>query len=229
MGAAEARALDVLRGTLFEDRVRVLGLVASTIDECRALADAGSPEGLVVIALGQSRGRGQRGHSWYSPPHAGLYLSTLLRPDLPVDALSALPRLAGIATCEALRELPVEAWIKEPNDIVIAHEGRWRKLGGVLVDTAVQGGTLRHAIISIGINCLALPADAPRAVRDLAVSLEELGVTAGPTAVAAAFLGRLARWREIMNAPPAEWAPGMEARHAGLVRGVRPADPVEAR
>ena len=54
--------------------------VPSTNDLAAALAERGAREGCVVVANGQSAGRGRQGRSWASPPGAGLYVSTVLRP-----------------------------------------------------------------------------------------------------------------------------------------------------
>ena len=54
--------------------------VPSTMDWAAALADAGGPHGLVVVAGHQTAGRGRRGRRWHSPAHAGLYFSTVVRP-----------------------------------------------------------------------------------------------------------------------------------------------------
>ena len=43
-----------------------------------AKASAQRPEGLVVVAGEQTAGRGRRGHTWFSPPGSGLYVSVVL-------------------------------------------------------------------------------------------------------------------------------------------------------
>ena len=214
-----ATPLSALAG-LFEGRVRIFESVVSTIDECRALADAGADEGTVVIAQAQEHGRGQRGNAW-SSPIGGLYLSALLRPPLPIETLTALPLVAGVAACEALRDIfAIDAWIKRPNDILVPIDSRWRKVAGLLVDTAVQGGELRHAIVSLGVNCRQSVGGFPPEIRDVATSLEALGCAADPDAVAAAFLTRLASWRARMDESSAGWLADLEGRHAALVRDV---------
>ena len=219
---------EALSGTLFADRVHCRDVVTSTIDECRALADAGAPEGTVVLALAQEQGRGQRGNRWFSPPHSGLYLSALLRPALPLEGLPGLPLMAGIAACEALREdFAVDAWLKSPNDLLVPLAGTWRKVGGLLVDTAVQGGRLRHVIVSLGLNCRVPRAGYPADVRGLAASLDDAGATTIPDAVAAAFLVRLARARSMMDAPCGAWLADVERRHEALARDAKAGEQVE--
>ncbi len=57
--------------------------LASTNDEAARLARQGAPHGTVVLAEAQTGGRGRLGRAWHSPPGEGLYLSAVLRPELP--------------------------------------------------------------------------------------------------------------------------------------------------
>ena len=106
--------------------------VSSTQDWARTWADLGAAEGLVVQARAQTSGRGRLQRSWWSPEHAGLYLSVLLRPPIPVaqaSRLTMLVSLAAIDACTAAAQVtPRPKW---PNDLLL--EGR--KLAGVLTDS----------------------------------------------------------------------------------------------
>jgi BirA family biotin operon repressor/biotin-[acetyl-CoA-carboxylase] ligase len=200
--AAELAGL--LSGTRFADGLELRGQVDSTIAACRELADAGAPEGTTVIAESQRRGRGQRGRSWHSPSGAGLYLSTLLRPRLRPEEGPTLVALAGLAAAEALAEqLGEGVLLKRPNDLLALEPGQgWRKVGGILVDTAVQGAELRHAIVSLGLNVDQLRADFPEALRGVATSLRLVTGRPGCRAAAArAFLRRLEATCRDVEAP----------------------------
>jgi BirA family biotin operon repressor/biotin-[acetyl-CoA-carboxylase] ligase len=136
------------------------------------LAASGAPEGVSVIADSQRAGRGRRGHAWFSPPGAGLYLSILVRPG-DRDSLSLLTLTAGVGAARAiagLTRLPIE--LKWPNDLVIGRP--WRKLGGLLCEASGAGGVVDSVVIGIGINCR--PAAYPPELGDRATSIEaELG------------------------------------------------------
>ena len=219
---------DRLSGTMFAGRIELYEWLPSTIDACRALADAGAPEGVVVLARAQSAGRGQRGNSWFSPEGGGLYLSALLRPPFGPQDLPILPLVVGVAACEALREeFGLSAWMKHPNDLLVPRDGTWWKIGGLLVDSAVQGDDRRHAIVSLGLNCANPAGGFPPEIADLATSLRELGVSATADDVADAFLARLAAWRRAMDEQPQRWMAHVRARHDALLREVAPGQAVD--
>lgn len=117
--------------------------VNSTNDVARGLAEAGAPEGTAVLAREQTGGRGRLGRRWASPP-GGLWLSVVLRPQLPVAEWTRLGFAASVAAAAAVDAVAgVPVGLKWPNDLVVGG----RKLGGVLVEA---GGA--YAIAGIGIN-----------------------------------------------------------------------------
>lgn len=165
----------------------------STNDVAAALAERGTPEGTVVIASAQTRGRGRLGRVWYSPPDAGLYVSLVCRNRA---AAPLLTLAGGIAVAEGIRAatgLPVE--IKWPNDVVIppgAALRRRRKLAGILAEAASTGDGLQYVVLGFGINLR--PAALPHALADRATSLEaELGRPIDPGPLLAGILEAFAR------------------------------------
>ena len=48
------------------------------MDEARALARSGAPDGTVIVADAMTAGRGAHGHGWHAPA-GGLYLSLVIR------------------------------------------------------------------------------------------------------------------------------------------------------
>src|SRR5258708_21468078 len=106
-------------------------------DLAAAAADRGDPEGTTFVAGAQTAGRGRLGRIWFSPPGAGLYLSTIVRR----PSLAPWITLAGgVAVAEGIRAataLPVQ--IKWPNDIVAVGGGGVfgrRQIAGVLPGAA---------------------------------------------------------------------------------------------
>ena len=142
--------------------------VPSTNDLAAAFAERGAREGCVVAANGQSAGRGRQGRSWASPPGAGLYVSTVLRPV--EHALPLLTIAAGIGVADAIHiATGLVPDLKWPNDVFVGG----RKAAGVLAEaTSSAAGTC--VVLGFGIN-VSLAAYPPE-VAALATSLErELG------------------------------------------------------
>lgn len=163
--------------------------VASTNDVALEEAAAGRAEGVSIVADVQTAGRGRRGHEWFSPPGAGLYLSVIVRPRVDASDLALVTLASGAAVAEAVADvtgLPVE--LKWPNDVVIGRP--WRKLGGLLCETSLSGPRIDAVVVGIGINVT--PASYPPALRARATSIEgELGRSVDRAPVLVAVLTRL--------------------------------------
>jgi BirA family biotin operon repressor/biotin-[acetyl-CoA-carboxylase] ligase len=126
--------------------------VGSTMAVAREAADAGAPEGLVVVADLQTAGRGRRGRRWDAPAGTGLLVSLLLRPDLPpgdLHLVTAAVALAAQGACRAVAGVGVD--IKWPNDLLVAD----RKLAGILAEAAAGA-----VVVGMGLNVSAHPEEA---------------------------------------------------------------------
>jgi BirA family biotin operon repressor/biotin-[acetyl-CoA-carboxylase] ligase len=125
----------------------------STNDDARLAADAGAPDGHVVVADAQDAGRGAHGHTWSSPGGTDLYLSIVDRPAVPPQVLPQLTLAVGVGVAEcvaALTEQPTH--VKWPNDVLVGPPRDARKCAGVLVETSSVGMQLGAAIIGIGLD-----------------------------------------------------------------------------
>jgi len=200
----------------------------STNDEAARLARAGANHGTVVIALAQRAGRGRNGRVWASPRGAGLYLSAVLRPPLPLVDVPPMTLAIGIGLCDAVRAAGAHAVLKWPNDALVGG----KKLAGVLVEAQSQGARLEAVVIGIGVNlCGALPDD----LSDAAITLEQ--AAAAPIdreAFIATLLAQVERWvdryvamglPEIIPAWQERMAAGLVARSADVVGEVAGLDP----
>jgi len=146
-------------------------------------------EGIVVVADEQTAGRGRRGHTWFSPPGSGLYVSVVLTPGRarvdPARATTLLTLAAGVAIAEAVEAttgLAVD--LKWPNDLFV---GR-RKLAGILAESPA----VDTIVLGYGINVG--PMAYPPELADRATSLEsELGRAIDRHQLFAETLAALAR------------------------------------
>jgi len=128
--------------------------IPSTMDEAFSLGIRGEPEGTIVCAESQTRGRGRLGRSWMSPKGKGIYVSLVLRPRLPPTRIAELTLLSAIAVCEAInRVCETAARIKWPNDILI----RDRKAGGILTEMSAEMDRVKFVVVGIGLNVSAVP------------------------------------------------------------------------
>lgn len=128
--------------------------IGSTSDEAKRLAAEGAPHGTVVHADEQVAGRGRLGRTWFSPA-GNLYLSVILRLDVPPERGGELSFLAALAVSDAVNGLlpkQVRATLKWPNDVLV-QEG---KIAGILVE---QIGEVR--ILGMGLNIIEAPRNAP--------------------------------------------------------------------
>jgi BirA family biotin operon repressor/biotin-[acetyl-CoA-carboxylase] ligase len=165
--------------------------VGSTNDVARQLADEGAAHGEVVVAEAQSAGRGRRGRTWSSPPGKNLYLSVVLRPELPPARAPELTLLASVALCEAARRAGVAASIKWPNDLLV----RGRKLAGILTEMAAEQDQVQWVVLGAGVNVNARAEDFPAELRDTVTSLALERREPVPRALfAAAVLSGLEEW-----------------------------------
>lgn len=138
-----------LHTTLLGHPLIYLDSVASTQDVVRQAARDGAAEGLAVVAGQQTAGKGRAGRAWWSPPQGGLYLSLLLRPDLPGDLVSWTTMALALGAVEAIEAVcGVRPDIKWPNDLLV----HGRKLAGVLAEGAFTGSRLDYVIAGVGLN-----------------------------------------------------------------------------
>lgn len=160
--------------------------VTSTNDVAARLAEDGAAEGVVIVADGQTAGRGRQGRAWVSPPGAGLYVSIILRP--PAGSSSLVTLAAGVALAEGVEAATgLRPDLKWPNDLYAGG----RKLAGILAEAGTAAGSVPHVVVGFGINVL--PAAFPPEIAGRASSLEgELGRAVDRGLVLASCLAALA-------------------------------------
>src|SRR4030042_3752887 len=121
----------------------------STNDLAKELGSRNAPEGTLVVAESQSRGRGRLGRDWDSPPGLGLYVSLLLRPPLPPTEMPRITLTVAVAVVRALkRAAGVAPGIKWPNDLLV----QGKKVGGILTEMETESDRNRHLVGGLGLN-----------------------------------------------------------------------------
>lgn len=143
--------------------VRRFESVDSTNRQARLWAREGAPHGAAVVARTQTAGRGRLGRGWESLPDAGLWISTIVRPEQPEAQWGLLPFACALAGADACQQVcGANVGIKWPNDLVL--DGR--KIAGLLAER--EGSAV---VLGIGINLTQMEADFPEPLREKAGSL----------------------------------------------------------
>lgn len=103
--------------------------------------------GSIILAETQKEGRGRLSRGWASPP-GGIWMSLVLRPNIPLSRVYRINMAASVSICRAVCQLGLEAGIKWPNDILI----REQKLCGILTELGAQVDRLDYAVVGVGLN-----------------------------------------------------------------------------
>lgn len=126
--------------------------------------------GSVILACGQSCGRGRRGRSFYSPSQAGLYLSVILQPQENLRESLLLTTEAAVAVYKAVRKITgIELDIKWVNDLYY----KGKKVCGILTEaiTDFESGEIQYAVVGIGLNLYEEEGGYPPELRGIAGGL----------------------------------------------------------
>lgn len=133
--------------------VQVLPQVDSTNRYLMQESARGVAHATCVAAQIQTAGRGRRGRHWLSQLGGSVTFSLLWRFQTGAAALSGLSLVVGLALTRALHGLGLsQVQLKWPNDLIALYEGRWHKLGGILIELQGDMEGPSAAVIGIGIN-----------------------------------------------------------------------------
>ena len=173
--SAESAGSRPSRKRYFGKNIHRLGTVASTQNELKQLFLQGAPEGAIVVAQDQERGRGRREKPWHSMSGRGLWMSVLLQPEGRPELWTWAPLWAGLVVRHAITDLlrsysetlATRIRLKWPNDVLLDD----RKLGGILAEQVQDPRGRPALILGIGVNLLQRPEDFLPHLRPQATSL----------------------------------------------------------
>ena len=155
-----------LRTELLGRRIIAAEALPSTNAEAKRFA--ASEEGTVVIAEVQTAGRGRMERSWHSP-QGGVWMSVILKPQIPPAQAFRVNIAAAVAVARALEGLyGLEVKIKWPNDLMVGG----RKVSGILTEVGADMDRREYAVVGIGINANLDPAALPEGWRATSISTE---------------------------------------------------------
>jgi len=140
----------------------------STNTRARELAVQGAPEGTLVIAGKQTKGRGRRGRIWFSPPGGGIYFSLILRPVISPSETPRITLMTAVVAAETLISLlKLRLRIKWPNDILV----NGKKLAGILTEISTDMDAVNYIIVGLGLNVNTRFEDLPKEIKKTATSI----------------------------------------------------------
>ncbi len=108
-------------------------------------------EGTVVVAAHQTQGRGQRGNTWQAEPGQNLTFSLILKPGFLSAARQFRLNVAVSLAVHDFLEFHLPGGglrTKWPNDVYWHNS----KMGGILIENTIQGTSISHSIVGIGLN-----------------------------------------------------------------------------
>ncbi|MBN6888447.1 BirA family transcriptional regulator, biotin operon repressor / biotin---[acetyl-CoA-carboxylase] ligase [Cytobacillus horneckiae] len=143
-------------------------VVETTQKVAHRLANEGAKEGTIVVAEEQSNGRGRMDRKWVSPKYTGIWLSIILRPNLPPHKAPQLTLIAAVSVVQAIEEVTgLSPEIKWPNDVLL----NGKKITGILTEMQADADRIASIIMGIGINVNQSKEDYPPELQDKATSL----------------------------------------------------------
>lgn len=148
--------------------------------------DGWNGEPVLFIADKQTNGRGRYSRKFCSKKGAGVYLSLLFRPNTDVIGATAVVALSAISMIKAIREqVSADVKIKWVNDLVLGE----RKLGGILIEGAVNPASKSYDYLIAGIGVNLYSAELDDEIKDLACDLEsETGIKIDKTMLVRSFV-----------------------------------------
>lgn len=187
-----AELLSRMEAGLLGSQVEYWEEIDSTNNRAKRLGDEGAVSGTLITADCQTAGKGRRGRSWVSEKGTGIWMSLLLRPDIPPVSASMLTLAAALAVTAGIGEATgLKAGIKWPNDIVIGG----KKVCGILTEMSAEPDHINYVVIGIGIN--ANTSCFPQDLQDKATSLYlESGKTVTRSHIIALVMAALNRYYE---------------------------------
>lgn len=124
---------------------------------------------MLILSDEQTAGKGRFKRVWQSSKGKGLWMSLVLRPDIPFSMLTTFNLFMSLAISEAIQSFsPAKVEIKWPNDIYI--EGQ--KVCGFLTEMVANADGIEAVICGIGINLNHDVADFDDALQQTATSVK---------------------------------------------------------
>lgn len=158
-----------LRKNAFVRNTVELAETDSTNRVAKELAAHGAPEGTLVVATCQSKGKGRLGRSFFSP-EGGIYMSMVLRPQIAAEKALLITTCGAVAVARAIEKRSgCETGIKWVNDIFV----NGRKVCGILAEAGFSGEKEYPDYVVLGIGINVKKQSVPEELKDIVGCLED--------------------------------------------------------
>lgn len=130
-------------------RIEYRGVTGSTNSDARNLAVRGVPDGTVVVAEHQTKGRGRLDRTWIARPNENILMSVIFYPKIGTSLAFRLTMMASVAIVRAVKKAcGVALKIKWPNDLYAGD----RKVCGILTEFSADHDMIHYIVVGIGLN-----------------------------------------------------------------------------
>ncbi|WP_323702339.1 biotin--[acetyl-CoA-carboxylase] ligase [Mammaliicoccus sp. Dog046] len=197
---------DIVNIELNDCKILNRAIVQTQVDSTQLLAksqithDDGS---FIVLSDEQTKGRGRFNREWSSLKSKGLWMSVVLRPNIPIHRMSTFNLFISLAIQQVIEDnYAIKSQIKWPNDIYIGN----KKVCGFLTEMIADTDGVNAIICGIGINLNQTQDEFNQVNQDRATSIN---IAHGSTINPYTFLKHLIhaieeRYNQFLNMPFSE-------------------------
>jgi len=163
----------------------------STQPIAHQLAQVNALDGTVVLTEEQTAGKGRMARPWTSSRGKGIWMSVIIRPEIPPMKAPQFTLIAAVAVTRAIEDIAeVRAEIKWPNDLLI----NGKKCTGILTELQADVDRVQAIILGIGVNVNQDLEDFPDEIQPIATSIK---MVAGVHIDRAHLVARILHYLEI--------------------------------
>ncbi|MFX3674728.1 MAG: biotin--[acetyl-CoA-carboxylase] ligase [Paenisporosarcina sp.] len=164
-----AKVEQYLTTTRFGRKIHYFEQCLSTQPVAHQLAQENAIDGTLVLCEEQTAGRGRMARPWTSSRGKGIWMSIIIRPEIPPMKAPQFTLIAAVAVTRAIEDIAdLRAEIKWPNDLLI----NGKKCTGILTELQADVDRVHAIILGIGVNVNQSMEDFPEELQQIATSLK---------------------------------------------------------
>lgn len=158
-----------LTSSRFGQTIHYFDQCPSTQPIAHNLAQENAADGTIVICEEQTAGKGRLSRAWKSSKGKGIWMSVIIRPDIPPIKAPQFTLIAAVAVTRAIEDVAnVRAEIKWPNDLLI----NGKKCTGILTELQADVDRVQAIILGIGVNVNQDIEEFPEDIQQIATSIK---------------------------------------------------------